>query len=308
MSKPVEQHYIPKTYLRHFQIDNDKNKSFVYCIDFSNQYKTGVQRVGINDKVFKFRKYYNDNRLEDPYALEKVFAQDFEPDYDKIVKALKEEKDITLEIREKIVAWTYVSKMRNPSLRDNTGRIMGQIIDMTNKFEKKVIAKEEQEQINNYVRESAKQIQIDSFINETELKKLSGLHIDTLVSKRWKILKSQKVFPFWTNDNPGFSPNLHPKFSEYSPFHNVMELNHASVIYYVLSPDYCLEIKPFYEGTPVEINAFNMDIQFEEVSLEYIEFINRGVFHTRHRLLISNLKTYLQNCVKRDKNSITKGH
>ena len=88
MLKPVEQHYIPKAYLRHFQIDNDKNKSFVYCIDFSNQYKKGVQRLGINDKVFKFPKYYNDNRLEDPFALEKVFAKEVEPYYDKIIKAL----------------------------------------------------------------------------------------------------------------------------------------------------------------------------------------------------------------------------
>ena len=71
MSKPVLQHYIPKTYLRQFQIDNDKNKSFVYCIDFSNHFRKGAQRLGINDKVFKSPKYYNDNRLEDPFALEK---------------------------------------------------------------------------------------------------------------------------------------------------------------------------------------------------------------------------------------------
>ncbi len=299
MSKPVEQHYIPKAYLRHFQIDNDKNKSFVYCIDFSNQYKKGVQRLGINDKVFKFPKYYNDNRLEDPFALEKMLAKDVEPYYDKIIKAIKEEKNIPLDVREEIIVWTYVSKMRNPDLRDNMNRIIGWIIDMTNKFEKREIDKDEQAKIDSYVKESAKQIQIESFLDTEKLKELSDLHTETLISKQWKILKSQKYFPFWTNDNPGFSPNQHPEFSEYSPFHKVMELNHSSIMYYVLSPDYCLEIKPFFTGTPVELNAFNMEIEFEEASLEYIEYINKGVFHTKHRLLISNLKTYLEKCIKR---------
>lgn len=31
MSKKNEQHYIPRVYLKWFQIDDEKNKNFVYC-------------------------------------------------------------------------------------------------------------------------------------------------------------------------------------------------------------------------------------------------------------------------------------
>jgi len=301
MSKPNLQHYIPKTYLRQFQIDSVHNKSFVYCIDFTNKYKRQVQRLGINDKVFKLRKYYNDHNLEDPYSLERIFAEEIEPKYPSIIHEIGKEEAISASVREDLILWMFVSKMRNPALRQNAGRVMERIIYFTNQYKKIYPTPDQQEVINEYVRKSAKEIQLRTFLESEKLKKIYELHFETLASKHWKILKSTEIFPFWTNDNPGFSPNLHPKFSAHTPFHNIMELNSQSVIYYVLSPKYCLEIRPFLEETSMDICGLNMEIKFEDAALEYIEIINQGVFHTRHKLMISNFKTYLNKCIKRKK-------
>ncbi len=127
---------------------------------------------------------------------------------------------------------------------------------------------------------------------------LLELHFQTLNAKHWRILKSYPDFPFWTNDNPGFSPNTNPMFARDNPFHQVIELNASSIIYYVLTPKYCIEISPFEEGTPLTICALNMEIKFEQATPELVDYINQGVFYSLYKLIISNSKKMLDTCIK----------
>jgi len=298
MTKKIEQHYIPRVYLKWFQIDDTLNKSFVYCIDFSNQHNTKIQRKGINDRIFKEKKFYNDNRLVDPFAIENVLGADFEPKYETIIKAIELETCPSTQIVEDLMTWLYISKLRSPYFRTNSERVLEKIISITNAYKKHIPIESEKIEIDKYIKKASREAHLNSFSDLKQAEKLLQLHFQTLNAKHWRILKSNPKFPFWTNDNPGFSPNMNPMFAKDNPFHQVMELNGSSIIFYVLTPKYCIEITPFQEGTPLTICALNMEIKFEQASPELIHYINKGVFHSRYKLLISNSKKLLDTCVK----------
>lgn len=294
--QPKEQHYIPRVYLKQFR-DIALNGSFTHCVDFSNKYNTNVQTVGLNDAVFKIRNFYTDKRLKDPYLIEKLFSQNIEPLYEEIMKEINLEGPISKITRENIMLWLYSTNMRAPYRRWNSERIMNWVIEMTDRFHERVRSEEEKERIKKYVKNSVREIQHDFFIDKEREKEHFDFYYSELVAKHWRILKSTPTFPFWTSDNPGFSPNTNQKFSHSQPFHPLIELNSGSIVFFVLSPKYCLEITPFLKGTPVEANALNINISFKQAPLDYIDFINRGVFHTKYKLVISDSKKMLKHCI-----------
>jgi hypothetical protein len=296
VTKPDLQHYVPKVYLRQFQIDDDDNKNFVYAIDFANKFRTGVQKLGIGHTAFKRKKYYNDSRLEDPYIIEKVFACDFEPKYVHIMQAVRSEKNLPEDVREDLIGWLFITQMRAPHIRDNTARVMSFIDRMMFKMNGTRYA--EQEMTSKQVAEAARDIHLGIFSDPPQVKKFLKDHIDTLNAKHWRILKSLPHLRFVASDSPGFSPNVHPRFALQFPFHRVMELNASSIIFFVLSPDYCLEITPFLEGMPLTTFAMNMDIAFKQADEKYIRYINAGTFMTKDRLLISHSAELLTGMLK----------
>ena len=298
MSKKNEQHYIPRVYLKWFQIDDEKNKNFVYCVDFSNIYNTRIQRKGINDKVFKYRKFYNDNRLADPFAIENMLGSHFEPKYDEIIRAISNESKISPTIVENLITWIYISKMRSPYIRTGSEKLLDFIISSTNAQQKQVPTEREKEEIDDYIKVGARQVHLNHFSCSEQTQNLLELYFNTLNAKHWRILKSMPEFPFWTNDNPGFSPNINPIFAQETPFHQVIELNSSSIIFYVLTPKYCLHITPFVAGTPLEVCALNMNIEFSQASPDLIDYINKGVFYSRYKLIISNSKELLDRCIQ----------
>lgn len=296
-SKKDEQHIVPRTYLKYWKIAN--NRSFVYGIDFSNKYKTGVQTFGLNDKVFKERKYYNHQSFENPYIIEDVLGEEIEPTYDEIMTAVICETNLSFAIRQKIMQWLYISKMRSPHKRNSIESIANFLYKTIERYKNGDISPEKKSAIEQHAREIAKETQLNSFAYDGELQSQLNLFISTINAKHWRIIKSIPQFEFWTNDNPGFSPNIVERFAKDFPYHHVMELNAQSIIFYPLSPKYCLEISPFVMGTPLDICALTMDIKYEQASPELIEFINKGVLHTCNKVLVSNNKEILEYCIKR---------
>ena len=301
MTKHIQQHYIPRVYLKNFQIDDKNNKSFVWCVDFSNKYSIEPKKLGLNDKVFKMKKFYNDIRLQNPFAIEEILGSEFETKFVKIIGAVKKECKLSKETVKNLMIWLYISKMRSPYFRANTERLIKWFIETTNKYKNLSLSEKEKEQIDKYIQQSSKDIHLNYLIDHDNSKKLAKLFKETLNAKHWRILKSKKELPFCTNDNPGFSPNLHPMFAKDTPFHKVMEMNSQSMIFYVLSPNYCLEITPFVKGTSLTKCALNMEIEYHEAPLELVEFINKGVFYSKYKLIISNSKRLLDNRIKTEK-------
>ena len=253
---------------------------------------------GLNDKVFKRKRYYNDKTFQNPYIIEDVLGEDIEPIYNRIMSEINEEDNLSKSIRSDIMLWLYISKMRSPSMRD----IAYQMISFSSKAAKKYvdrsISKEQEDDIERYAQKLAKDIHLNTFTNKDQAHSLLKLFIETLNTKHWQILKSTSAFEFWTNDNPGFSPNVDERFVEVTPYHHILELNTDSVILFPLSPKYCLEITPFKVGTLLDTCALTMNIKFEQASLEYIDYINRGVFYTRSNLVVSNRIETLEHCIR----------
>lgn len=295
-NKKNQQHTVPRTYLKHWCIS--KAESFVFVVDFVDKHKTGVQKVGPNDKLFKRDRYYNDQSFRNPYIIEDMLGADFEPTYEVIMTEIKAEGIISQSVREKIISWLHISKMRSPVMRDNPERIANLIFKAQEKWEGKELSATREKEIEDYSAKMAKRVHLRGLSDIRAIEKHVMLFVETLLCKSWRILKSTPAFEFWTNDNPGFSPNIIKRFAQERPYHHIMEMNTNSIIYFPLSPKYCLEIIPFEAGTPLNISAATMEIKFEQASLQDIDYINRGVFHTRHHLVISNNKESLERCIK----------
>lgn len=296
-NKKDDQHVVPRTYLKHWRIAVDKN--FVFGIDFSNKYKKGVQTFGLNDKVFKEKKFYNHQSFENSYFIEDVLGMEIEPTYDKIMSEVKSEINLSFDVRGKIIQWLCISKLRSPYMRSNTERVANFIYKTTESFRNKTLSSKKEEAIERHAKQVAKETQLNTFANEEQFHSLLTLYIETLNPKHWRILKSTPHFEFWTNDNPGFSPNTSVRSMEEMPFHPIMVLNAHSIIFYPLSPQYCLEITPFVRGTPLNTCAMNMEIKYEQAPHELIAFINKGIHYTCNKVLISNNREELDHWIFR---------
>ena len=295
-SKKNEQHLVPRTYLKHWRIAEGQN--MVCIIDFHDKYRTEVQTVGLNDKVFKSRKYYNDSSLKNPYLIEEMLGEDFEPNYEIIMNEVKLEQSLSESVRVKLLGWLYVSKMRSPVMRANPERIANFVYKAQERWNGTALTEDREREIEDMARKLAKKVQLGALSDENQVQNLLMLFVDTLANKHWRILKSTPAYEFWTNDNPGFSPNMIERFAKDRPYHHVMEMNAGSHIYFPLSPKYCLEMVPFTEAPPVDAYGMTMDIKFEQAPLEYIAFINKGIFHTCYKLIISNSKDMLERYIK----------
>lgn len=292
MTKPKKQHIAPVTYLKQFHIGDKKN---IYCIDCSDHHKLYVQRIGLGDKRLTIKNFYTDNRLENHFAIENFFAKEVEPLYPSIINAINEEKPLSEEIKAKIILWIFCSDMRKATKRGMYEGIIKWTCEVISAYKKEEIPGTI---LTEYSKRLAKDIQLNPFSDETQVKELFSLFEKTLALKQWRILKTTNDNPFWTNDSPVFSPNLHPQFSKDTPYHMGAELNGNSFVYFILSPYYCLEISPFYEGTPLDATLWNMDIPFETASPLEVKFINTGVYYTCNNLIISNNKNSLENGIK----------
>lgn len=296
-SKKDGQHVVPRTYLKYWKIAEDKN--FVYGIDFSNQFSKGIQTFGLNHKVFKEKKYYNHQSFENAYIIEDFLGEEIEPIYDKIMSEVNSETNLSVEIREKVIIWLYISKLRSPHMRINTERITNFVYKTSERFLGKTLSQEKESAIELHAKQIAIEAQLNTFAADGQLKSLLNLFFEILNAKHWRILTSIPHFEFLTNDNPGFSPNTIARFVKDSPFHHVMEMNAHSIIFYPLSPKYCLEITPFLPGTPLNICSLSMEIKYEQASPELIVFINKGVLYTCNKILVSNNKEILEYCIRR---------
>jgi uncharacterized protein DUF4238 len=306
MEKKDKQHIIPKTFLKRFEISNYKSPNHVWCLNFEDEYNKKPLAKGISNKVFIIKNFYSLHEIENKYFLENFFAQKIEPSFDLIFSKISEEKEIDESIRLKIIEWIFYTNQRTDYIR---GQIKGTYEKMSEfmarfdakqkgiEFSKETFDKE----IQSESKRVARRVQIGSMLNNENFEKLFSTYYDNLINKSWTILKSNPDNPFIANDNPGFSINTTGLFSQ-KPFHPTIHLNHPAFNYLVISPKYCLYMGSFKEDVPIEINAFNMEIEFKEVSNNWIDYINCGTFYTSKKYLISNrydsLEKWIQNKTK----------
>ncbi|MFZ7115658.1 MAG: DUF4238 domain-containing protein [Bacteroidota bacterium] len=294
MASYVKQHYIPKTYLRQFATDSYKN--FVYCIDLMDDYRKFPRKLGMNDTVFIEKNFYTDKRLEDPISIENVLGTQIEPQYNSIIEAI-EKRDFQKDFCEKLITWLMFSKMRSPVYRHMSREHHEFLSDWFYRMNKITVTEEQKIIDKKYIESISKNGHLDMFADTESAKEHFKLFQETLYNKTWGFLTPPDGVEFWTNDNPGFSVNTNPMFAKDKPFHPIIELNNHSIIYYELTPKFCLELTPPTTPNKKSATGYYLDFVLGQATPEKYNLIMQGVVNTRYKLYISNTKESLERIV-----------
>ena len=278
--KPKEQHYIPRTYLNQFRIPGIKG-SFIYCYDLSNKYRKYTQEIGLNHATFKRDNYYHHSSLEDPYSIEKTFSE-IENDYNHIIEVISAEKTIDTETIGQIITWIFISRMRSPLIRNN---IENKLL-LLNAFNENIDYQS--------IKEESKIEHLSVFFDSDKFSSTMWPFIGGINAKIWKILVAPDGYSFLGCDNPGFLLNVNPETNQKELFKQFIEVDADSLVYFVLSSKYCLEICYFEQGTPLDKCAMNMNIEFEKTSVWHLDLINKGTFFTAIDVIFCNSREQLQ--------------
>ncbi|MCK9207291.1 MAG: DUF4238 domain-containing protein [Salinivirgaceae bacterium] len=292
MADKEQQHIIPKTFLRRFEIPDFQSPNHVWCYNFEDKYTNKPKAKGVDSSIFKIKHFYTIHESSDKLQLENFFAEKVEPEYEKIYNEIKEENEISELIRIRIIEWIFYTNQRTDYLREQIKNTYEKLSEFIERFEsnKKGIEFSKGEfdhKISSESKRVAKDIHLNTILDNETYSRLFTSYYDNLVVKNWTILKSNPDNPFIANDNPGFSINA-TKFYDKKPFHPTIHLNHPAFNYLVISPQYCLYMEPFKNNVPVKINALNMKIEYKTIANELINYINWGTYLTAKKYIISN--------------------
>jgi hypothetical protein len=292
MSEPSNQHIVPKTYLKRFAIDplNRKLKSMVWTY-WKDKRETKLKTESIDSDKFKKPDFYTIDNETDPFVFENYFKTEIEPLYNEIIGEIALEKSISLQCRTNLILWLYNNKYRNKANRDNLERNLLNMIRFTQAYQFGMDKFNEiADEIGTKVKGDTKNIHLESLVGPdliVEFEKGMG-------TKHWIILKSRSENKFISNDNPGFSINIDLNQPDFRTLTHYYATNNAATNYYPLSPDYCLMISPYWEGTPLETSLRNQTIEFKITNNRHIDFINACTALTRTKYLVSQSKELLE--------------
>jgi len=283
MASKVKQHILSKTYLKHFSLNG--NGKGIYIINCQDKFRKGIQYKDSGDAIFWEEKFYNSDKFDSPTHLEDFFANDIEPLYNQVIADISKEKPITeLPLKLALFQWIYYSKLRSPIWRGHYEKLLA-LGKPLNNHDSKIIQRK------------AKELHLRFFTDEPFYLVLLDKFMTVLFSKRWSILKRPDNNYWLTTDNPGFDVDL-SKLSAATlpiakPFWNV--LNNNTLIYYPLSKDYCLEIKPYNSGEDISLNLTNTPIDFS--TDPPFEHINYWTSCTYNKLIISTDRALLERII-----------
>jgi hypothetical protein len=283
MTEKEKQHLVSKTFLKHFVIPNSKNQ--VWCIELNGFEKNKPIIKGTKQRIFTIKNFYSLSDKNNRLLLENFYSDKLEPIYNDIIKEVTQEISLSEIIRIKLIEWIMHSNIKTEYFRNNIERLSQFLIHMYSNYgvQKESFGVRTKD---NYSKEIAKEIQLETVLNPGDLKDIFNLFYNELTTKKWSILKSNKANPFIANDNPGFSLNT-SGFGK-NTFNKTIQLSRISFNYFVLSPKYCLFIEPFKQDDDISLNALNMKINYAKIKDEVINLINEGTTKTALRYIISN--------------------
>lgn len=167
MSDYRKQHIISQTYLKHFS--NKSDGIGIFVIDREAKYKKGIQKKNSGDKIFWISNYSDSSFFDDRKAIEKMFGNDIENTYNKIISTIEQDNsNIDFIIKQELLQWIFYTKMRSPIWSNH----------------------------------------LVNFTDYNHFKKEAEDFVIKAVNMRWTIYKSPENKYWWTSDNPGFVHNL----------------------------------------------------------------------------------------------------
>lgn len=237
----------------------------IFVIDRENNYEKGIQCRDSGESIFWEKNYSDSDTFGESKFIEKLFGQDIEPHYHKIISEINNENpQMSLEVKERLIQWIFFVKMRSP-IWEPPGFTVSK------------------------VKRYNQQLHLENFVNENRFKEALDLFVSDVCNKRWTIYKNPKNRYWWTSDNPGYSLNIaKAKAGELLLPDPYCELNGVdSVLFYPLSKSYCLSIHAYDSGEKASQNFTNTDIIFKQANDSLCKLINYYTLISQARLTVS---------------------
>jgi len=222
MSNPVDQHYVPKTYLKSFA--NLQKVIYQVKREYRKISQTTISKICYEPNYFTIRREETKllNKIADPFHIEKNAFKKQENNYGKILKkitlaSLKETQISRTEVRSFLEILITI-KRRNPTVRKV---LMENYLNYINSMEFKkriepgmeLARKVDKIDPDEYVQNFLKEINSDSNrLNDTYLLSFLGNEqkviervLDTLMQFKLFINHAPPGMQYITSDNPGFT-------------------------------------------------------------------------------------------------------
>jgi hypothetical protein len=125
------QHYVPRTYLKHFASERD-GKYFIKVLPIANFQVDKIQEISITDACLQKDVYtLPGETLEERMLLEKFYADNYESQYDKIYQLLinSEKVRITDEERELIISTVVTMFYRTTKWINQHNELMNRVFE-----------------------------------------------------------------------------------------------------------------------------------------------------------------------------------
>lgn len=290
-NQPIKQHDLPATYLRRFVIDSsDKElQSILWCLRKDRNFN--IEKKSINSSYFTTENFYTIDG-EDPFAIEYFFRDNIEPRYEEVMREVKNERNLSIKCRQNLMIWLHYSKIRNKNQRDKLKEniYVSQMLNLVPKIGLKK-SNELSSKPPTAIELLAKELQIKSFAE----KNLLNIFDKGLGAKHWSILKAKQGQYFISNENPGFSIEINSSAVDFYSLSESFSTSVNASNFFILSPQYCVQIRPHLQGSPITINLGNQTIEFEECYQALYDLINFCTFQIAKKYLISNNLSILEN-------------
>jgi hypothetical protein len=196
------QHYVPRSYLRHFT--HDRKRLFIFDKHSKRKFETSVDNIAAE-------KYFYDLSDESEQALEKAFANTVDANYpkwvDDILNSVQSGKKINYQQKERLAFYIALQALRTRWLRNINIEVLSQIEEafssMSMKFrERRGIPLKPDASLSALLspdkEKTAKLAQIASIENPESIQNI----VEILLNHIWIIGINRTAQPFYTSDNP----------------------------------------------------------------------------------------------------------
>jgi hypothetical protein len=280
MSEKVKiQHYVPRSYLRHFT--HDRKHLFIFDKQNKRKFETNVDNIAAE-------KYFYDSPDESGQALEKAFANTVDANYprwvDSILNSVKSGKKINYQQKESLAFHIALQALRTRWLRNANIEILSQIeevfLSFSTHFKKKQGIQLKPDAslgalLSPDKEKTAKLAQLASIKNPESIQGI----VEVLLNHIWIVGINKTDQPFYTSDNPvvRWAHKNHP-LKSYSGLRS-----EGVEIAFPLTPEYILALLERTYHVDLEV----LDCGFMPVDENGVVYYNGLQVFDSHRWIFS---------------------
>ncbi|TWG61141.1 DUF4238 domain-containing protein [Bacillus subtilis] len=210
-TKPVRQHTVPKTYLKHFT--SHENNILVFHKTKNEIRKQDIRKVSVVKNIYAYTKPNTDEKA---YDLEEIFGELIEVDYNFLIKEILKKEYVSYE-KECMSYFIAAQSLRSPRNKKQIINEIKQAIekgkngelfknDYLNIFKFEVLNKDTNEVVTNISLEKARNYNITVNVNKDCYVQYLIMRIrdlsQVLKKQRWVLLIAKEGEKFLTCDNP----------------------------------------------------------------------------------------------------------